>query len=170
MSDHLTAKTMSTEEQTCKKSRFRDRWSQPHGHFWCHILVSWDLFFGQCHFWSLKTVDLATILGKHNQNWQVLVFLTLLCIVLGFVAKLCRESRCFGVKFYVANHTVLVPHFDAQKGVHATNQLFCRSAPPFWTVLVTRWFHQRQWCWYLFDLHSLFLSGLPFTSEMFKRK
>ena len=73
-------------------------------------------------------MDLATILGKHNQNWQVLVFLTLLCIVLGFVAKLCRESRCFGVKFYVANHAVLVPHFDAQKGVRATKQLFCRSA------------------------------------------
>ena len=60
-------------------------------------------------------MDLATILGKHNQNWQVLVFLTLLCIVLGFVAKLCRESRCFGVKFYVANHAVLVPHFDPPK-------------------------------------------------------
>ena len=72
-------------------------------------------------------MDLATILGKHNQNWQVLVFLTVLCIVLGFVAKLCRESRCFGVKFYVANHAVLVPHFDAQKGVRATKQLFCRS-------------------------------------------
>ena len=60
-------------------------------------------------------MDLATILGKHNQNWQVLVFLTVLCIVLGFVAKLCRESRCFGVKFYVANHAVLVPHFDPPK-------------------------------------------------------
>ena len=72
-------------------------------------------------------MDLATILGKHNQNWQVLVFLTLLCIVLGFVAKLCRESRCFGVKFYVANHAVLVPHFDAQKGIRATKQLFRRS-------------------------------------------
>ena len=117
--------------QTCKKSRFRDRWSQPHGHFWCHILVSWDLFFGQCHFWSLKTVDLATILGKHNQNWQVLVFLTVLCIVLGFVAKLCRESRCFGVKFYVANHAVLVPHFDPPKmrSCHKTTflQVCCTS-------------------------------------------
>ena len=36
-------------------------------------------------------------------------------IVLGFVAKLCRESRYFGVKFYVANHAVLVPHFDPPK-------------------------------------------------------
>ena len=80
-------------------------------------------------------MDLATILGKHNQNWQVLVFLTLLCIVLGFVAKLCRESRCFGVKFYVANHAVLVPHFDAQKGIRATKQLFCRS-DIVWHVMV----------------------------------
>ena len=81
-------------------------------------------------FLELKTVDLATILGKHNQNWQVLVFLTVLCIVLGFVAKLCRESRCFGVKFYVANHAVLVPHFDPPKKAFVPQNNFFAGLPP----------------------------------------
>ena len=103
--------------QTCKKSRSRDRCSQPHRHFWCHILVSWDLFFGQCHFWSLKTVDLATIFGKHNQNWQVLVFLPLLCFVLGLWCCICD-------KFYIANHAVLVPHFTPAKSRSCHKTLF----------------------------------------------
>ena len=31
------------------------------------------------------------------------------------VAKLCRESRPFLVQFYVANHAVLVAHFNPKK-------------------------------------------------------
>ena len=110
------------EPQTCKKSRSRDRCSQPHRHFWCHILVSWDLFFGQCHFWSLKTVDLATIFGKHNQNWQVLVFLPLLCFVLGLWCCICD-------KFYIANHAVLVPHFTPAKSRSCHKTLFLQVCP-----------------------------------------
>ena len=53
-------------------------------------------------------MDLATIFGKHNQNWQVLVFLTLLCFVLGLWC-------CIYDKFYIANHAVLVPHYTPEK-------------------------------------------------------
>ena len=35
--------------------------------------------------------------------------------VFGGVAKLCRESRPFLAQFYVANHAVLVTHFNPQK-------------------------------------------------------
>ena len=80
-------------------------------------LFDWDLFFGQCHFWSLKTVDLATIFGKHNQNWQVLVFLPLLC----FIFWLCC---CICDKFYIANHAVLVPHFTPAKSRSCHKTLF----------------------------------------------
>ena len=36
------------------------------------------------------------------------------------VAKLCRESRPFLVQFYVANHAVLVAHFNPKKSVGDT--------------------------------------------------
>ena len=111
------ARVSRKSSQTCKKSRARERCSQPHRHFWCHILVSWDLFFGQCHFWSLKTVDLATIFGKHNQNWQVLVFLPLLCFVFWLWCCICD-------KFYIANHAVLVPHFTPAKSRSCHKTLF----------------------------------------------
>ena len=38
----------------------RDRGSCQEGWCLCQIVVSWDLFFGACHFCSMKTVDLAT--------------------------------------------------------------------------------------------------------------
>ena len=43
------------------------------------------------------------------------------------VAKLCRESRPFLVQFYVANHAVLVTHFNPKKVVGDTI-FFKRSA------------------------------------------
>ena len=39
----------------------RDRRSCQEGWCLCQIVASWDLFFGACHFCSMKTVDLATI-------------------------------------------------------------------------------------------------------------
>ena len=39
----------------------RDRRSWQEGWCLCQIVASWDLFFGACHFCSMKTVDLATI-------------------------------------------------------------------------------------------------------------
>ena len=35
----------------------RDRGSCQEGWSLCQIVVSWDLFFGPCHFCSFKTVD-----------------------------------------------------------------------------------------------------------------
>ena len=42
------------------------------------------------------------------------------------VAKLCRESRPFLVQFYVANHAVLVAHFNPKKVVGDT-KIFLRG-------------------------------------------
>ena len=76
----------------------------PQRHIWCHILP---------FFWSMTFLELQNCgyFRKHNQNWPVFVFLTLLCIVLGLCCQimsritlfscqiLCRESRCFGATF-----------------------------------------------------------------------
>ena len=76
----------------------------PQRHIWCHILP---------FFWSMNFFDLQNCgyFRKHNQNWPIFVFLTLLCIVLGLCCQimsritlfscqiLCRESRCFGATF-----------------------------------------------------------------------
>ena len=43
--------------KTCDRC---DRRSCQEGWCLCQIVVSWDLFFGACHFCSMKTVDLAT--------------------------------------------------------------------------------------------------------------
>ena len=42
------------------KSREGRERARGHRHSWGHILVSWDLFLGACHFCSFETVDLAT--------------------------------------------------------------------------------------------------------------
>ena len=73
-------------------------------------------------FWSLKTVDLATIFGKHKQNWQVLVFLPLLCFVFWLWCCICD-------KFYIANHAVLVPHFTPAKSRSCHKTLFLQVWP-----------------------------------------
>ncbi len=76
----------------------------PQRHIWCHILP---------FFWSMTFFELQNCgyFRKHNQNWPIFVFLTLLCIVLGLCCQimsritlfscqiLCRESRCFGATF-----------------------------------------------------------------------
>ena len=56
-------------------------------------------------------------------------------------AKLCRESRPFLIQFYVANHAVLVAHFNPKKVVGDTNFFLrgldypCISIPLIITLL-----------------------------------
>ena len=57
------------------------------------------------------------------------------------VAKLCRESRPFLVQFYVANHSVLVAHFNPKKVV-GDNNFFKRSAKIAGDVSVLKF------CWW----------------------
>ena len=60
-----------------------------------------------------STSHITKYLHNIAPNWTQLKFLTPLCM--GFGTKLCRELRCFRVKFYVANHALLVPHFNPPK-------------------------------------------------------
>ena len=91
------------DAKSCKRCKRR----------WCSkintgvkILVSWDLFFGACHFCSLKTVDLANVWGQRDKLWQFLYFWD----------KYVYCFKYFPLKYlqncpFVANPAVLEPNY-----------------------------------------------------------
>ena len=64
-SDHFNVDGLIVSHVSSRDGKSHKR----HKHRWCskintgvNILVSWDLFFGACHFCSLKTANLANVL------------------------------------------------------------------------------------------------------------
>ena len=119
--------------KTCDRC---DRRSCQEGWSLCQIVVSWDLFFGACHFCSMKTVDLATsylfslsaltafivfycycMLGKVTQHSISVYFCMLFIILLLYAHKQLQNTvLCFYYhRDFVANHAVLVSNFEPLK-------------------------------------------------------
>ena len=123
-----------------RHAKNRQRWKRS----LCHIcrscvnfLVSWDLFFGACHFCSFETVELALISISRtvlSNFWVWMHFYDCVLVqkgVTGYkIIYLCSKSKriydfqACHYNFSVANHVLFVSILDPPKNRSCQNLVF----------------------------------------------